>query len=268
MGQIIELPDIQKLKSEIIGLKKHLEDLVLERDELRFVVCENIKMEYMLEIGSLEYRVYKAYCEFQRLRRKKEMIQAKKNRQETVVMWAIDQQLDEEFLAYKQKLDEQINQMNEPLERSQKATLSTEETVEFKKLYRHIVKSLHPDLNPETTEAEQQLFVNATEAYKHGDLAGLQLISQMVGEGEAEPETASSLTKLQQEKQNYQDLVNRVQEEIETIKSQPPYTWKAYIEDAELRTAKIGALNKELQSFQDAIRTQEEYIHDLMGAEA
>lgn len=58
MGQIIELPDIAALKREIQELKKSLEALVVERDELRFVVCENIKMTYMLEIGNLEYRVY------------------------------------------------------------------------------------------------------------------------------------------------------------------------------------------------------------------
>ena len=78
MGQIIELPDIAALKREIQELKKSLEELVFERDELRFVVCENIKMTYMLEIGNLEYRVYDAYCDYLRLRRKKEFIQAKK----------------------------------------------------------------------------------------------------------------------------------------------------------------------------------------------
>lgn len=71
MGQIIELPDIAALKREIQELKKSLEELVFERDELRFVVCGNIKMTYMLEIGNLEYRVYDAYCDYLRLRRKK-----------------------------------------------------------------------------------------------------------------------------------------------------------------------------------------------------
>lgn len=160
MGQIIELPDITELKREISQLKKSLEDLVLERDELRFVVCENIKTMYMLEIGDLEYRVYKMYCDYLRLRRKREIIQAKKNRQETITMDSIEKLLDDEFLSYKKKLDEKINEMNQALEKSKMDALTEEQTVEFKKLYRNIVKSLHPDLNPTTSEAEKQLFIN------------------------------------------------------------------------------------------------------------
>ena len=35
------------------------------------------------------------------------------------------------------------------------------------KLYRKIVKALHPDINPEVTEAQVQLFDNAVAAYKN-----------------------------------------------------------------------------------------------------
>lgn len=108
MGQIIEFPDSKKLKETIRKLRKQLEDLVLERDELRFVVCENIKTAYMLIFGGLEYNLYEAYCKFLRLRRKKEMIQAKVNRQEKVQVEVIERMLDKEFSQYQKKLDEKI----------------------------------------------------------------------------------------------------------------------------------------------------------------
>ncbi|MFR6448382.1 MAG: hypothetical protein ACLUN8_00920 [Peptoniphilus grossensis] len=82
MGQIIEFPDDKRAREKIQELKKTLENLVFERDNLKFVICENIKTAYMLSFGSLEYRLYKAYCHYLRLKRKRDMIQAKKNRQE------------------------------------------------------------------------------------------------------------------------------------------------------------------------------------------
>lgn len=81
MGQIIEFPDDKRAREKIQELKKTLENLVFERDNLKFVICENIKTAYMLNFGSLEYRLYKAYCKYLRLKRKRDMIQAKKNRQ-------------------------------------------------------------------------------------------------------------------------------------------------------------------------------------------
>lgn len=78
MGQIIEFPDDKRSRERIQELKKTLEDLVFERDNLKFVICEIIKTAYMLSFGSLEYRLYKAYCKYLRLKRKRDMIQAKK----------------------------------------------------------------------------------------------------------------------------------------------------------------------------------------------
>ena len=59
---IIPFPDFQKLKEEIEKLRTELSMLVLERDELRFVVCKNIEMEYMMKVGGLEYQAYEAEC--------------------------------------------------------------------------------------------------------------------------------------------------------------------------------------------------------------
>ena len=155
---IIPFPDFQKLKEEIEKLRTELSMLVLERDELRFVICKNIEMEYMLKIGGLEYQAYEAECTFLRLKRKVELIQAKKNRQEKVILSVIEDALDHEFLEYQKRLDEQMDKMNDALERSKAEPLSEEESRELKILYRKVVKALHPDMNPEITDAQARLF--------------------------------------------------------------------------------------------------------------
>ena len=81
-GNVIVFPDFEKLKSEVEKMRTELSMLLLERDELQFVICKNIETEYMLKLGSIEYRAYEAQCAALRLKRKIELIQAKKNRQE------------------------------------------------------------------------------------------------------------------------------------------------------------------------------------------
>lgn len=272
MGHIIELAAITEIKREISQLKKSLEECVIERDELCFVVCENIKTAYMLEIGSLEYRNYKLYCDYLRLHWKKELIQAKKNRQETVIMESIEAFLDEEFISYQKRLDEKMRDINDALERSKMEALSEEETVEFKKLYRSIVKSLHPDLNPDSSEGEKQLFLYATAAYRQGDLVTLQLIFQIIGDEDSDEysgklskaKVPSSFDALQSEKIRIQHLIDQVQMEIDTIKTTAPYIWKIYFEDENKKAEKIDELERERKSFQQAIRAQEEQINNLL----
>ena len=264
MGQIIEFPDIKKLKESISELKKTLGDFVLERDNLVLVVCENIKTAYMLEFGSLEYSLYESYCKYLRLRRKKEMIQAKKNRQEKIILSDIESQLDREFVEYKKKLEEKISGINRALERSKMEALSDEEEDEIKKLYRKIVKKLHPDLNPKMTDAERELFYHAAQAYEKGNLNAIRMIFQIVDNGDMEEDFSSSIEELRKEEQRLQALVSQIQEEIEHIKTVPPYTLKKYVEDEKERLEKIRELKQELKSFQDAIRTEEEYINVLL----
>ena len=55
-SRIIVFPDFQKLRDEVEKLRTELSMLMLERDELRFVICKNIETEYMLKLGRLEYK--------------------------------------------------------------------------------------------------------------------------------------------------------------------------------------------------------------------
>lgn len=96
--------EFEELKKEIEKLRTELTMLLLERDELQFVICKNIEMKYMLKLGDLEYKTHEAQCTALRLKRKIELIQAKKNRQEKINISEIEKTLDKEFEEYKEQL--------------------------------------------------------------------------------------------------------------------------------------------------------------------
>lgn len=230
-GNVIVFPDFEKLKNEVEKMRTELSMLLLERDELQFVICKNIETEYMLKLGSIEYKAYEAQCAALRLKRKIELIQAKKNRQEKVTISAIEETLDTEFAEYQKQLDEQINKMNDALKRSKAEVLSDEDNKKLKKLYRKIVKTLHPDINPNVSEAQVNLFDNAVQAYKNGDLNTLKIIGEMVGNSPLPEQHKDALTQLNEEKERLQNLLKTIRDSIEQIKSEYPYTMKEIIED-------------------------------------
>jgi hypothetical protein len=57
---LIPHPDYEKLTVDIQTLQEEINALVLDRDELLYHICKNIETEYMLKIGAMEYKVYKA----------------------------------------------------------------------------------------------------------------------------------------------------------------------------------------------------------------
>ena len=264
-GKIIVFPDFEKLRNEVEKMLTDLSMLLLERDELQFVICKNIEMEYMLKLGSAEYKAYEAQCVALRLKRKIELIQAKKNRQEKVILSVIEEVLDNEFAEYQKQLDEQINKMNDALMRSRAEVLSDEESKELKKLYRKIVKALHPDINPDVSEAQVNLFDNAIQAYKDGDLGTLRIIGEIVGNSPLPEQHKDAFTQLTEGKERLQKLLKSIRDSIEKIKSEYPYTMKEILENEEKTEQKKQELKSILYQYNELISIYKAKIEEMMG---
>jgi len=257
---MILFPDFEVLKKEVEKIHTELSMLFLERDELLYHECKNIEMAYMLAVGALEYKAFELECTIRRQKRKIELIQAKKNRQEKIIISQIDKAIDEEFSEYQARLNEQIGKMNAALERSHGTLLTDEETHEIKKLYRTIVKAIHPDLNPNITNAQKQLFLNAVEAYERCDLNALRIICTMVAEPVIPDEKSDGMATLLKEKERMTKILQTIKESISKTKSEFPYTMKEFVnnpEEIETRKAElqeqIDQLNELLAAYKDKI---------------
>lgn len=263
-SNVIVFPDFEKLKSEVEKKCTELSMLLLERDELQFVICKNIETEYMLKLGSIEYKAYEAQCAALRLKRKIDLIQAKKNRQEKIIISAIEETLDEEFAEYQKQLDEQIDKVNAAIKRSKAEVLSDEENKELKKLYRKIAKALHPDINPDVSEAQVQLFDNAVSAYKSGDLGTLRIISEMVGNNPLPEQHKDAMTQLVEERERLEGLLESIRESIENIKSEYPYTMKDILEDTKKTEQKKQELESVIEQYNELISIYKAKIEEML----
>lgn len=261
---IIVFPDFEKLKKDIEKMQTELSMLLLERDELKFVICKNIETEYMLKLGSIEYKAYEAQCTALRLKRKTELIQAKKNRQEKITISDIEKTLDDEFAQYQKQLNERIKKMNDALQRSKSEILSDEDIKELKRLYRRIVKTLHPDINPDITEAQMKLFDNAVTAYKNGDLDTLKIINEMVGNNSLPEHNKDAMSQLTKEKNRLDCLLKSVRENIKKIKSEYPYTMKDIVQNSDKTEQKRQELESIFEQYNELISIYKTKIEEML----
>ncbi len=105
---------------------------------------------------------------------------------------------------------------------------------ELKRLYRYIVKKLHPDANPDATEAELALLNKAQKAYAEGDLETLREIADQLDDTELTEkysDTPEDLIKLRELRDKLAEKVIVFMEHIDEIKDSFPYNEKDFLAD-------------------------------------
>ena len=264
-NEIILNLEYENLKNELLKKRTELSMLVLQRDELKYVICKNIETKNMLELGNLEYRLYQSECIIMRLKRKVELIQMRINRQEKIDVSAIDKLLDEQFREYQQKLEEKIKKMNEAIERNNGEVLTEQQVKELKKLYRAIVKALHPDLNPNVTKQQIKLFQNAVTAYKNGDLQTLRIINEMISNNHSEDDNTDNIEKMRDELIRLDRMISSINGDIEKIKSEYPYTMKDILFDKEQLNQKKQELKDNIDQCDELVSFYKTKIQNLLG---
>ncbi|NLL92442.1 MAG: hypothetical protein GX222_08560 [Ruminococcaceae bacterium] len=263
-SNIILVPQFEELKNAIKRLRAEIPLLLQERDELLYVLCKNLEMEYMLKVGALECQAFKEECEYLRLKRKAELVQAYINRREKPDINEINLVLEREFEEYQIKLNLQYEKLEMMIERSKREFLSEKENRELKKLYYRIVKALHPDLNPEISEREKVLFLQAVEAYENGDLVRIRVISEAVADPKEIIEANTSL-ELNKEKNRLEKLIKTIHEDIAEIKGRFPYNIKEKIFDEDWVNQRRAELQDAIDSYKAAAEIYIDRIRELTG---
>ena len=260
--------EYKRLCEEVEFLRIELVDIIIERDNLVMIECKNLETKYMMTIGVYEYKVYEFYCEVERIKRKIELVQAKLNRNEPIFMPLIEEQLDREYAEYLERLKVMMEDIDKAESLSKCKTMTEEESREFKKLYREIVKKLHPDLNPQITKRELELFHKAVEAYDNGDLDTLKTIALLIDSVDDKPlseDTNNSVDKMKKHKAELEREINNIKMSIEQIKKEFPYNKKEILLNEDRINAEIEDLKLTMEHYKEVYAQYKERLKKMLG---
>ena len=294
------ISEFERLTGEINRLRAEIARLAALRDDLTCRVCPALRAIYEKEIGSVEREILAAKLYLQEKQRILELLRAQLNRRETPSYETAAEQAGREKQAFEEDLRRKAREGEKTRKNWEKTWWSRSgsgATYEggasgeddrdgdtgparkrnrvaeaIKKLYRRIVKRLHPDARPggTVTEREKELLNEARAAYERGDLDALKRIWEEL-EGTEQPEeryfdTPEDLEKLRALLVRLQKLTRELKTEISSIRGSFPYTMKELLENEDLLLEKREALLAELSDIREANRQLDRLI-ELIRAE-
>ena len=248
---------------EIIRVKNtsyaRYEELLMQRDNLKkeaFIMQRN----YVAEFGDLILEVFEKKLECIRKKKTIEFAQASINHGKSVNQDELQAYLAKEMAAFQEQLDAMIDDTKSAKERE---TITEHDLLKIKRVYHKLVKQIHPDINPMTSENENlsDLWQRVQIAYNCNNLKDIEELELLV---------TTALDKMgigvmEVEIPDIEDKISELEAEIIRIRETDPYMYKFLLEDSEAVEEKNKSLKEELKSYEDYAAQLDEILTGLMA---
>ncbi len=247
---------LEQLHIEFLDLYTRHKDMVENESDILTSV-------YLEKLGHLQLEYLKKQAEATSLKMKMNFIQAAINRDEKPDLIQIENLINKRLRDYY----DQIKAQSDALEDAKKLLshlIPEYEAKKLKEIFRVLCKKLHPDLNPNQSEDEKDLFVKVKTAYELGLLFDLQNILLYLDEYNTD-----SLLNLTPD--NKQTRINHLQKNIDLLKEKInqlnqtfPFNIKDLIFDDQYIVNKRQEIISKIESFEEEISRYSNIINIMI----
>lgn len=201
---------------------------------------------YLEQLGGLQLKLLEHQTELSRVKMTIAMIQAALNRNERPDWDAINAELEKRLEEYYKRIAEQ-SQAVDSAQSVLSSLLSKEESKKLKEIFYVLCKKLHPDVNPNQSQDDKDLFIKVKAAYDLQNVSELQRILLFLEEGgNADLLTHSPDEKhrrIEQLEKNIADLHQKMRQLEEAF----PFTMKSLLYDDALLKTRQEATQSEIE---------------------
>ncbi|MDU0939257.1 MAG: hypothetical protein E7A81_03125 [Clostridiales bacterium] len=254
---IIVSPNFHSLDVELTDLRSELMGLVLERNDLMFRKTRELEDLYMIKLGFLEYELSALQCKILRIKFKLDLIQIRMDFKEPIDLSEIDYQMEIQYEQLEKRQKEWKEQIEEAKARSGTSELSLEESLELRRVYRNIMKILHPDICSNSSAEHLQLFQSVIDAYKSEDLDSLKIIAATLDSLEADAGNFNYgkagedlLTSMKNKKEELRTKCKDVKKKIRSIRSEFPFNQEKLLMNPERLRNKQNKIKQSIKENQ------------------
>ena len=250
-------------RQQIAMLRAQVAELYEQRESMVSYERQNLIAQYTNQIGKWQYEEYALKVAVMRLKRKVQLIQTHINRGEQINLQHIEQQLEVEFSEYQQLLEEQLESVRAAQAFLAAPILTEDDANDLKRIYRILVKRLHPDWNPNLPQEKQDLFVRAQAAYKNADVQELRNILLML-DADDKPQTKDDTVQktIEQLKRSIADLTAR----IDKLEQSFPFNMRDKLSDEKWIAQRQKEIKENIARLQEEKQTWEAYLAPVGGS--
>ena len=264
--QIDISPRKKQLKEEYERLQQIYTDLVTKRDEMLMYEAPRLEAFYMESIGQLQYEILCLEYDIALLKLERDLLQSYENRGEEPEIAKVQMRVEEAAQTYNENLhreEEKIKQAKEFIKEQEEEENKQKdaEKVELKRLYKQLVHRLHPDLHPEQTEWERELFLKVQEAYRNEDLERLRQLEAELNAGMPFASVENdTIDEWEERIQKLKEQIDAIRKEIEELENTFPFTYRDKIDDKEW----ISAMQEELRVRIEMLQKEKERLQQIV----
>lgn len=256
-------PENEKARKQLEKLSDKYSSLLLDYAQMTGPLKKNLETEYMMKIGRKEYELYSLHISIMQIRRKIAAHQAAINDGSSITEEEIEQIIAKEFSEYKRVLEEHQKAVQKAEEHFGAPKMTVVEHEKLMKLYKGLVKKLHPDIHPNLPPAAANLLKSVIDAYKSADLAELELINDMVNDilkgKDVNLEIHNSLELMQKQIENLKQKISDLKNNMKLLGKKIPYRYKKLLDDSSAVLAKRKELEQQIDEYKSVLSQLQEY---------
>ncbi len=207
---------------------------------------------YLEKLGHLQLELLEKQTEASRLKMKMKLIQAAINRDEQPDLKAIENEINARLQNYYAQIQAQSAALDEA-KKLLSHLISEEETQKLKEIFRVLCKRLHPDLNPNQTEEEKDLFIKVKAAYDLQRLSDLQNILLYLDDSNKEKLILISSDEKVERIKHLENQLISLKEKIDQLKQSFPFNIEDLIQDEDYIVQKQEELRIQIKMAEEEI---------------
>jgi phage host-nuclease inhibitor protein Gam len=208
--------------------------------------------------------LFEKQTEAARLKMKMNLIQAAINRNEQPDLKAIEQEIHVRLQNYYAHIQAQSAALDEA-KKVLSHLISEEETQKLKEIFRVLCKRLHPDLNPNQTEEEKELFIKVKAAYDLHRLGELQDILLYLDDSNKEKLLLISSIEKAERIKHLENQIISLKSKIDQLKQNFPFSIEELILDEDYIVRKKEELRIQIKTSEEEIIKYSDIINIIAG---
>ncbi len=244
------------MQQELKELREQSARLFAQAEYMQFEERPMLNSMYEASVGTLLFEEFKLCIQIKLTQLEINLVQAYINHNAPIDHARIQTQVKAAQQEYQARIEQKEAELKQAEDFLNSPCLSKEETTELRDLYRMIAKALHPDLHPDQSREECDLFIKAASAYRVGDLQTLRQIALALQTRNLEDVPSEDLLTLIEKAK---ESIAIFQERIDLMNEQFPFIYRDKIldpqwikeqqEELKERIEKATARLKELQDY-------------------